>query len=170
MESSLVHAHALAVVQLFGIIEHNDAIAHQDAHQTHHAQDSRETELHAQDLEAGGRTKDAEAHRGQIDKSQRYAAEMENEDGKDDEYGNGYTADDHRQGMGVFFAHTAHTELHARWQAVCGDGTKGLSGEVVLVFATTRLGHDREGAEAATAHNLVASPYGLNVGNLTQGH
>lgn len=48
--------------QLFGIVEHDDAVAHKDAHQTHYAEHARKAHVIARYAQADGCTEYAERH------------------------------------------------------------------------------------------------------------
>ena len=54
LEGSLSYRQAFVAAQLLGIIEHNDAVAHQDTHQAYYSQDARYRHIIARNEQADG--------------------------------------------------------------------------------------------------------------------
>ena len=45
LESSVAYGESLLASQFFGIVEHDDAVAHKDSHETHYAEYARQTHV-----------------------------------------------------------------------------------------------------------------------------
>lgn len=156
--------------QIFGVLEHDDGVAHDDTHQTNQPQYAGQSEFGAGEPKPEGGAQQAEGNGGEGDQGDADFPEVDEQEEEDDEGGGGDAADDGAGDLGVALDGAAVFVFHAVGQGLGLNEPLDLPEGLPFVVPAPHVGHDAEGAHAVATDDLSFVPRGLYVGDLAQGH
>ena len=157
----------MVYAKLFGVINHDDAVTHDDTHQRDNAQRAGYAHFLPHDKHTRGCAQQRKQQRQHDNHRHANVFEVEQQDGEYHHDRNNQSAINLRLGFQVFFPLSAHSHRHSLRQLNLIYLVNHLVGNVVEVQTAFGVGHNRHRTDAVTVVNGGVSPVGRHLSNLS---